>query len=176
MYRWIRPQILVPIHGELRHLQEHKRLAEKCQIPHTQIAENGTMIALSKSGTEVVDHVTTGRLAVDGRRLVPVDGTVIRERNRIRFNGAAVATVVMDGKGNLLGDPQLTVQGVLDEEAEGDTWEDAVDAVVDAVNDLKPSERRDDAAVAEAARIAVRRALRESIGKRPVTDVHVVRV
>jgi len=120
--------------------------------------------------------VTTGRLAVDGRRLVPVDGTVIRERNRIRFNGAAVATVVMDGKGNLLGDPQLTVQGVLDEEAEGDTWEDAVDTVVDAVNDLKPSERRDDAAVAEAARIAVRRALRESIGKRPVTDVHVVRV
>ncbi|MGB0630225.1 MAG: ribonuclease J [Alphaproteobacteria bacterium] len=176
MYQWIRPQILVPIHGELRHLQEQKRLADKCQIPHTQIAENGTMIALSKAGTEVVDHVTTGRLAVDGRRLVPIDGTVIRERNRIRFNGSAVATVVMDARGNMMGEPQLTVQGVLDEDAEGDIWEDALDAVVDAVNDLKASERRDDDAVAEAARVAVRRALRESIGKRPVTDVHVVRI
>ncbi|MEE2997697.1 MAG: ribonuclease J [Pseudomonadota bacterium] len=176
MYRWIRPQILVPIHGELRHLQEHKRLADKCQIPHTQIAENGTMITLSNAGADVVDHVTTGRLAVDGRRLVPINGTVIRERNRIRYSGAAVATVVMDGKGNLMGYPQLTVQGVLDEDAEGETWKDAVDAVVAAVNDLKRSERRDDDAVAEAARIAVRRALRESIGKRPVTDVHVVRI
>ena len=176
MYRWIRPQILVPIHGELRHLQEQERLARKCQIPHTAIAENGTMLAFSKTGVEPVDHVETGRLAVDGRRLVPIDGTVIRERNRIRFNGAAVATVVIDGKGRLMGDPQLTVQGVLDEEAEGDTWEDAIDAVIDAVNDLRASERRDDDAVAEAARIAVRRALRESIGKRPVTDVHVVRV
>lgn len=176
MYRWIRPQILVPIHGELRHLLEQKRLADTCQIPHTQIAENGTMVALTASGTEVVDHVSTGRLAVDGRRLVPIDGTVIRERNRIRYNGTAVATVVMDGKGNLLADPQLTVQGVLDEDAEGDTWEDAIDAVIDAVNDLRTSERRDDDAVAEAARVAVRRALRESVGKRPVTDVHVVRI
>ena len=66
----------------------------------TQIAENGTMIALSKDGVEVVENVAIGRLAIDGRRLVPIDGNVIRERNRIRFNGAAVATVVMDSKGN----------------------------------------------------------------------------
>ena len=176
MYQWIRPQILVPIHGELRHLQEHKRFADKCQIPQTQIAENGTMITLSKAGPQVVDHVATGRLAVDGRRLVPIDGAVIRERNRIRFNGAAVATVVMDARGRLVSDPQLTVQGVLEGDAEGDMWEDAVDAVIDAINDLRASQRCDDDAVAEAARIAVRRALRESVGKRPVTDVHVVRI
>ena len=176
MYQWIRPQILVPIHGELRHLQEQKRFADKCQIPQTQIAENGTMITLSKAGPQVVDHVATGRLAVDGRRLVPIDGAVIRERNRIRFNGAAVATVVMDARGRLVSDPQLTVQGVLEGDAEGDMWEDAVDAVIDAINDLRASQRCDDDAVAEAARIAVRRALRESVGKRPVTDVHVVRI
>ena len=78
------------------------------------------MITPAKAGPQVIDHVATGRLAVDGRRLVPIDGAVIRERNRIRFNGAAVATVVMDAKGGLVGDPQLTVQGVLDGDAEGD--------------------------------------------------------
>ena len=176
MYQWIRPQILVPIHGELRHLQEQKRFADRCQIAQTQIAENGTMITLSKAGPQVVDHVATGRLAVDGRRLIPIDGAVIRERNRIRFNGAAVATVVMDAKGELVGDPQLTVQGVLEGDAEGDMWEDAIYAVIDAINGLRASQRCDDDAVAEAARIAVRRALRESVGKRPATDVHVVRI
>ena len=103
MYDWIRPKILVPIHGELRHLQEQRRLAEKCQISMTQIAENGTMIALSKDSVEVVENVAIGRLAIDGRRLVPIDGNVIREHNRIHTHGAAVATVVMDSKGNLLG-------------------------------------------------------------------------
>lgn len=176
MYQWIRPQLLVPIHGELRHLQEHEKFARTCQIPHTGLAENGTMLRLTKNGAEVVDHVDTGRLAVDGKRLVAIDGAVIRERNRMKFNGAAVATVVVDKKGKLMSDPQLSVQGVLDGDDEGDSWEDALDAIVEAVNDLSASQRRDDDAVAEAARIAVRRALRESIGKRPVTDVHVVRI
>lgn len=175
LYQWIRPEILVPVHGELRHLQEHERLARKCQIPHAAIAENGTMLRLSASGAEPIDHVETGRLAVDGNRLVPVGGTIIRERNRLRINGAAVATVVVDEDGKLVGDPQLTVQGVLDD-SEDESWEFAVDAIVDAVNDLPRKKRQDDDEIAEAARIAVRRSLRETIGKRPVTDVHVVRI
>ncbi len=176
MYQWIRPQILVPVHGEMRHLQEQARLARDCQIPHTAIAENGTMLRFTQSGAEVVDHVHAGRLALDGTRLVPIDGAVIRERNRIRHSGMAVATVVLDRKGKLLGEPQLTVQGVLDEAEEGETWDDTVDAIVEALNDLTPSERRDDESVSEAARVAVRRSLKESIGKRPVTNIHVVRV
>ena len=176
MYQWLRPRILVPVHGELRHLQEHVRLARQCQIPHTGLAENGTMLSITTEGVEEVDHVPTGRLGVDGNRLVAIDGSIIRERNRIRFNGAAVATVVIDGKGKLIGDPQLSVQGVLDEDDEGDSWEDAVDAIIGAIADLSSRDKRDDDAVSEAARVAVRRALKESIGKRPVTDVHVVRV
>ena len=176
MYQWLRPQLLVPIHGELRHMKEQIKLAEKCQIPYTALAENGTMLSLTATGAETVDHVPVGRLAVDGKRLVPVDGAVIRERNRLRHNGAAVATVVLDAKGRLLGDPQLTVQGVLDELDEDENWDDAVDAIVDAINDLSARQRADDDAVSEAARVAVRRAFRDSIGKRPVTDIHIVRV
>ena len=175
MYQWIRPQMLVPVHGELRHLQEQQRLAQKCQIPHTAIAENGTMLKFSSDGVGPVDHVETGRLAVDGNRLVAIGGTILRERNRLRINGAALATVVIDEKGVLLGDPQLTVQGVLDD-SEDESWEEAIDAVIAAVNDLSKKKRQDDDEVAEVARIAVRRSLRDTIGKRPVTDVHVVRV
>ena len=175
MYRWIRPQMLVPVHGELRHLQEHRRLAQKCQIPHTAIAENGTMLRISKDGIAPVDQVETGRLAVDGNRLVSIGGPVLRERNRLRINGAAVATVVVDNKGKLVGDPQLTVQGVLDD-SEDESWEEAIDAIIAAVNELSKSKRQDDDEIAEAARIAVRRSLRGTIGKRPVTDVHVVRI
>ena len=176
MYDWIRPSILVPIHGELRHLQEQIRLAGKAGIPHTAIAENGTVLRFTADGAEAVDHVPTGRLAIDGKRLVPIGGTVLRERNRLRFNGGAVATVVLDAKGKLVGEPRLTLQGVLDDLDEEESMDDAIEEIVEAIADLTPRERRDDDSVAEAVRLAVRRALRESIGKRPVTDVHVVRI
>jgi ribonuclease J len=175
MYQWIRPQMLIPVHGELRHLQEQERFARKCQIPQTAIAENGTMLSLSKDGVEAVDNVETGRLAVDGNRLVRIGGNVLRERNRLRINGAAVATVVVDAAGKVQGDPQLTVQGVLDD-SEDESWDDTIDAIIAAVNALPKKKGRDDEEIAEAARIAVRRSLRESIGKRPVTDIHVVRI
>jgi ribonuclease J len=175
MYQWLRPQTLVPVHGELRHLQEQASLARECQIPHSAIAENGTMLKLSKGRPVPVNHVETGRLAVDGKRLVPIGGTVIRERNRLRMNGSAVATVVVNDAGNIVSDPQLTVQGLLSDD-DDENWEFAVDAIIDAVNGLPPDKARDDDHVAESARIAVRRSLRATIGKRPVTDIHVVRV
>ena len=81
--------------------KEQRRLAKKCQISITQIAENGTMIALSKDGVEVVvENVAIGRLAIDGRRLVPIDGKRNTRAQPDPLDRAAVATVVMDSKGN----------------------------------------------------------------------------
>lgn len=176
MYRWLKPRILVPVHGEVRHLQEHVRLARNCGVPHAAVAENGTMLRFGEGGAETVGEVETGRLAVDGNRLVPLAGNLVRERLRLRMNGAATATLVLDDRGNLLADPRLSVQGVLDNADVKETRRDAIDAIVDAVNDLPMHRRRDDEAVTTAARNAVRRAIHRYAGKRPVTDVHVVRV
>ena len=176
MYRWLKPRLLVPVHGEVRHLQEHVRLAQNCGIPHAVVAENGTMLRFGEDGAEEAGRVETGRLAVDGNRLVPLAGNLVRERNRLRVNGSATATVVLDDRGNLLADPRLSVQGVLDDADTRETRRDAVDAIVDAVNDLPMHRRHDDEVVMTAARNAVRRSLFRNVGKRPVTDVHVVRV
>lgn len=107
---------------------------------------------------------------------MPLAGNLVRERNRLRVSGAATATIVLDDRGNLLADPRLSVQGVLDAADVKETRRDAVDAIIDAVNDLPMHRRRDDEVVTTAARNAVRRSLYRNIGKRPVTDVHVVRV
>ena len=176
MYQWIRPKTLIPIHGELRHLKEHCRLARKGQIPQAIIVENGDFIRFSAEGAEVVDHVETGRLGVEGKRLIPVDSPVFRQRNKLLINGAASATVVIDSKGKLTSDPQLTVEGVLDPDEEEESWYSAVEAIVDAVNGLPSGERRNNDLVSEAARMALRKVLRKRTGKRPVTNVHVVRV
>jgi len=176
MYQLIRPAISVPVHGENRHQLEHAALARACDVAHTVIVENGDMLKLAPGEPEVVDHVSTGRLAVDGNRLVPMDSEIMRSRHRMVHNGSAVVTIVLDRKGKLLGDPQVSAQGLLHAEHEADEHEAVVEAVRAAINELSYPARGDDDAVKESARLAVRRHLKGSHGKKPLTDVHLVRV
>ncbi len=176
MYQWVRPRIAIPVHGELRHLAAHARLAESCQVSQALVIENGDLVRLAPGPAEVADRVATGRLGLDGKAIIPLDGTVMRTRHRTVWNGAAVATLVLDKAGRLKADPQVTVHGLLDPELDADRLDEVRGAVRAAVAALSGDDRDDDDAVKEAARLAVRRTLHASHGKKPVTDVHVVRL
>ena len=176
MYQWTRPQIAVPVHGEVKHLYEHQRLARNCQVPATKVAVNGQMMRLAPGPVEIVDEVDSGRLAVDGTGLVPMGGAVLRERKRLLFNGAVVATVVLDGVGELLADPQVTLSGLVDMEEDDRFHGDALDAIEDAIDELPPRKRSEDGAVEEAVRREIRAFMRAAIGKKPSVSVHVVRL
>jgi ribonuclease J len=175
MYQLVRPRVAIPVHGESRHMAAHARLAEECQVGQALVPENGAMIRLAPGPAAVVDRVPSGRLGLDGTNLVGLDAGRLKARHRMVFNGAAVATLVVDGGGRLAADPQITVQGVFETEDQA-----ALAAVVadvrEAVSGLPPVQRRDDAAVREAARVAIRRSLHGSHGKKPVTEVHLVRI
>ena len=175
MYQLARPQVAIPVHGELRHLVEHAKLAGECQVAKTIVAENGTMVRLGPGEPGIAGDVPTGRLVLDGNRLVPLDGELVRGRTRALYNGSAVVTVVLDGGGDLAAPPQISSTGVLDLD-DGDTETKARDAARDAIEELKASKRDDDEAVREAVRIAVRRSFRDSLDKKPLTTVHLVRI
>jgi ribonuclease J len=176
LYSLVRPHIAVPVHGELRHLLEHAELARMCQVPRQMVIANGDMLRLAPGEPEVVGQVQTGRLAVDGNRLVPLDSVIMRDRHRMVHNGSAVVTIVIDRKGQMLGDPQVTAIGLLDPEHEAEEHEAVVEAVREAVSELSSTARRDDDVTRETVRLAVRRHLKKSHGKKPLTDVHLVRV
>jgi len=155
---------------------EHADLARLCQVPKQVVIGNGDMLKLAPGEPEIVGQVQTGRLAMDGSRLVPADSVVLKDRNRMMYNGSAVVTVVFDRTGKMLGDPQVTAVGLLDPEHEAEEHEAVVEAVKEAVAELPASARRDDEVTREAVRVAVRRHLKKSHGKKPLTDVHLVRV
>ncbi|KZD09888.1 MBL fold metallo-hydrolase [Oceanibaculum pacificum] len=174
MYQHVRPEVAIPVHGESRHLIEHAKLARECQVPVALSIANGDVVRLHPGPAEVVDEVFAGRLAVDGKRLVSLGDPVLRDRNRLMHSGAIVMTIVLDKAGKLRTDPMGSFQGVL--EGEDPMREDIIDIAADAVEGLRAADRKDDAAVAEAVRIAVRRAINAELGRKPVTDVHVVRL
>ncbi|HKT20931.1 MAG TPA: ribonuclease J [Stellaceae bacterium] len=174
MYELVKPQLAVPVHGEARHLLAHARLAEACGVPHAVVTRDGEVVKMAPGEPAVIGEVETGRLVVDGKALLPMGGEALKNRQRMTWNGAALATLVVDGEGRLKAPPQVSVQGLAEDAAA--IGEDLQDAVQRAVADLPPRERRDDAALREVVRLAIRRALKTSSGKRPVTEVHVVRI
>lgn len=176
MYQWVRPKLAVPVHGEIRHLTEHARIARSCQVAETIIPENGSIIRLAPGPAEVVGQVQHGRLALDGKRIVPLDAGVMRGRHRMMYNGAAVATLVVDGEGVLVTQPQVTVMGLIEGPEAGEILIEVGFAVRKAVEELPLQSRQDDEAVRQAARIAVRRSFNASQGKKPLTEVHLVRL
>jgi ribonuclease J len=176
LYSLVRPRIAVPVHGESRHLLEHAQLARDCQVPLTMVVGNGDMLRLAPGAPEVVERVPFGRLAVDGTRLVPLESAIMRDRHRMVHNGSAVITVVLDRFGKRLGEPQVTALGLLDADHEAEEYGAVVEAVRDAVDELPQLARQNDEVTREAVRVAVRRHLKHSHGKKPSTHVHLVRV
>ena len=175
MYQLSRPKLAVPVHGELRHLREHARLALECQVPMAIAAENGAMIRLGPGKPQITGTVPVGRLAADGNRLVPMDGELIRSRTRTVYNGAAVVTLILNGFGGLAAEPELSAIALL-ESGDDPITDEAKEAARAAVERLKAKQRGDDETVREAVRIAVRRSFRKSLDKNPVITVHLFRV
>lgn len=165
LYRWIRPDILVPVHGEMRHMQEQARLGLARGIPDAVVQQNGQIVRLAPGEPGKLGHVPSGRLVLDGDVIVPADGETIVTRRRLARDGMLV--VVLDGGRRAhvhgFGLPLDEDYAAFVEEAERD--------VADALKRLKGAKARDREEVIEAARIAARRAAQRWSGKKPQTRV-----
>jgi len=177
MYSWVRPQISVPVHGEIRHLLEHARLAKTLQVPEAQVATNGSMLRLAPGPARVVDQVESGRLYLDGKLLVSSHDPALQVRRRMSFTGHVVMTVVMDRAGDLIADATVRLAGVPQETLtrDADFVTTLQSAAEDAVDRLSNKRARDDFAVEEAVRKAVRPHISRVWGKRPLLDIQVIR-
>ena len=175
MYKMVRPRFLVPIHGEMRHLVAHADLVRSCGIA-SMVVENGQMITLGPDRPSFLGTVPVGRMIVDGCRILPSNSDILRNREHILFNGLVVMTLVVDEDGQLVHDPQLTVSNILDPDVEYHRGKTVITAVRMALNSLSVQERHNDDLIRTTARLAVRRSFKESLGKKPLTEVHLVRL
>lgn len=176
MYQWIRPQIALPVHGEPRHQLAHSEIARACQVPSGLVPQNGELIRLDESGPTIVGRIEVASLGLDGDRLIDLEDGTVPARRRIVHSGAAVVTLILNDEGDLAAEPAISLLGVVAPDDLADLTEDAILQIRDLMDTLSRDERLIDGEVEEAARIAVRRAVRNATGKKPVTEVHIVRL
>ena len=173
MYELVRPRFTVPVHGEWRHLSAHAALAQDLGVKPILI-EDGDILSMAPGRPEVIDSAPVGRLVVDGNRLVPLQGGVMGARRRMLFNGVAIASLAVDDAGKVRGVPRLSAPGLFDPE-DPETNRIAAE-FAHAIGDLPANLRRDDASLIEAAKAALRKSLGRRLQKRPLVDVHLLRV
>lgn len=173
LYRLVKPRYAVPVHGEWRHLSAHAELARAAGVTPV-LLEDGDILRLAPGEVTVTDSAPVGRLVPDGGRLVPLGGSVMAARRRMLFNGVVLASLAVDRTGRLCGAPRVSAPGLF-EQGDPET-EHVAEEFAEAVAELPAPLRRDDAALADAARAALRRALGRRLQKRPLVDVHLLRI
>jgi len=169
MYKWMRPEILVPVHGEIRHMREQARFGLSQGIPRAIVQRNGDLIRLAPDGPEKIGEERVGRLVLDGDVILPADGATLNERRKISINGLITVALPIARDGRLAGQALIRPFGVPVEEDRGDFIADAADAAVRAYEPGGDIEK-----VREAVRLAVRRCATLWTGKKPVVEVMLV--
>ncbi len=173
---WVRPKVLIPVHGEALHLSEHAALARRCGVKEVVQCRNGDLVRLVPSAG-IIDEVPCGRLYKDGALLVEADARTVADRKRLSFAGVVSVALAITDKGELVTDPSLDLIGIPERDRDGGlVYEVVNDAVIETIQSLPRGRRRDPDAVAEAVRRAVRAAVAERWGKKPMCHVHVLTV
>ncbi|MEP2736325.1 MAG: ribonuclease J [Erythrobacter sp.] len=165
LYSWIKPEVLVPVHGEIRHMAEQGRLGEANGIPQNVVQQNGEIIRLAPGKASKITEVRSGRLILDGDIIAPADGEAIAMRRRLAREGTIM--VVLDHKMR----PTMEALGIPLEEDMPDFILEACKDVTSAIQKLKGDKAGDRAAIHEAARLATRRAANRWSGKKPQVRV-----
>ena len=165
LYGWLRPEILVPVHGEMRHMQEQARLGLGAGVPEAVVQANGDLVRLAPGAPGKIAEVRAGRLVLDGDLIVPADGDAITMRRRLSRDGLLILVLAPDGTAHIEG-----IGLPLDEDYDAFVAEAKAD-IATALGKLKGAARRDDAEITEAARLAARRAAQRWSGKKPQVRV-----
>lgn len=173
MYEWVKPKVIIPVHGELRHMTEQAELALSCGIPKAVVPENGSIIKLDIDNPKIIEHVPTGRLGYDGSRMVPMMGTMLSERAKLAVSGAVFASIVLDREGGLECAPTLSLVGLT---VGGEEQESIERDIIRSIKTCINNDYKDLDTLKEEIRVQIRRVTNNWIGKKAPTEVHIIQV
>lgn len=177
MISWVKPQLLIPVHGEPLHLSEHAKLARACGVPKVLLCKNGDLVRLGPGEPAIIEELPAGKLYKDGNILETEKARAVVERRKLSFAGCAFVAVAITEKGDLADDPQVDLVGIPEKNGDGeDIGDEVFDLVVSTVESLPRARRRDPDSIAEAVRRAVRSEINDLWGKKPLCYVHVMMV
>ncbi|MCF6198351.1 MAG: ribonuclease J [Hyphomicrobiaceae bacterium] len=182
LYKWLKPRSLIPMHGEFRHLREHRKFAGENDISRSALMTNGEVMRLlpldHKDGPLIkIDEVPTGRWYLDGKTISIKHEQPMRDRRKLAFVGLVVATIVLDEEDNEILDLLIDIKGIPAEISEKKPLKEVIDITIEGtLKSLPKKKRRSVETASEAVRRAVRAEIYRLWGKKPECIIHLSRV
>ena len=175
MYEWIKPQCVIPVHGEHRHMIEHIKFAKEMSVPNPVQVENGDIVKIHPGKPQVYDKAPSGRLYVDGNISVAEDSQSIKDRKNLSANGYIEATILISPKGNIHKRPILTFKGIPINDDEEFIY-GLEDAIEQTTRTFKLGSKKQEHNLIDALKIVCRKFTKEKTGKKPFTNINLVKI
>ena len=176
MYNWIKPKCVIPVHGEHRHMIEHINFAKEMQVPYPVKVENGDIVRIYPGNKpEVFDKAPSGKLYVDGNVSVEEDSQSIKERKNLSTNGFIEATILITPKGNIHNRPLLTFRGLPVYEKDEFLY-GLEDEIEKTTRSFSLNNKKQETNLIDALKTTCRKFTKEKTGKRPLTNINLVRI
>ena len=176
MYQWVKPQCVIPVHGEHRHMIEHISFAKEMQVPNPVQVENGDIVRLYPGDKpEVYDKAPSGRLYLDGNMSVDEDAESIKDRKNLSSNGYLEVTIMITPKGNIHNNPILSFRG-LPVDDKDDFIYGIEDEIEKTVRTFKIGSKQQEHNLIDALKISCRKFSKDKTGKKPFTNINLVKI
>ena len=177
MYSWVKPKILIPVHGEQRHMAEHISFAKEMGVKFPVKVSNGEILRLAPGEPEVVDKVTWGRVYLDGKVLIDNDSPVLKERRNMAANGYMEITVLISKNGQIKNNPIVTLKGIpLIEEDASEIEYDLEDVVMDTCKTFNLNNSKQEKNLIDTLKGNCRKLINDKSGKKPLVNINLVRL
>ena len=177
MYKWVTPKSVIPVHGEHRHMIEHINFAKEMQVPYPVQVENGDIVKLYPGDKpEVIDKAPVGRMYVDGNISVGEESQSLKDRKNMSFNGFLEVTIIVNNSGSMVKAPIISFKGIPNDGEGSNFVFDLQDKIKKLCKSYSLKSSRQEYNLIEAVKTNCKKTVKEKTGKRPYTNVNLVRI
>tara|TARA_B100001123_G_C15306338_1_gene1022834 strand:- start:450 stop:2114 length:1665 start_codon:yes stop_codon:yes gene_type:complete len=177
MYNWVKPKSIIPVHGEHRHMKEHINFAKEMQVPYPVEVENGDIVRLYPGESpRVVDKAPSGKIYVDGNVSVGEESQSIKDRRNLSYNGFLEITIIINDIGLIVKKPIISYRGIPNNVENSNFIFDLEDKIQDICKTFSLKNSKQEQNLIEALKTNCRKTIKEKTGKRPYTNVNLVRI
>ena len=176
MYNWVKPNSIIPVHGEHRHMNEHMKFAKEMQIPHALRVENGDIIRIFPGDNpSIIDKAPSGRMYLDGSVGVGEDSQSIKERRKLSQNGYLEITLILNNSGKL-NKPIISYRGIPENLFDEKIIFKVEDEIFNTCKMFSMKNKNQEKNLIESLKQNCRRIIRDKTGKKPFTNINIARL
>ena len=176
MYNWVKPNSIIPVHGEHRHMNEHMKFAKEMQIPHALRVENGDIIRIFPGDSpSIIDKAPSGRMYLDGSVGVGEDSQSIKERRKLSQNGYLEITLILNNSGKL-NKPIISYRGIPENLFDEKIIFKVEDEIFNTCKMFSMKNKNQEKNLIESLKQNCRRIIRDKTGKKPFTNINIARL